>query len=81
MCKAVVNQQPGGNGNSAMDRYQLQSIAAALEEGYGDCPHGRAALMLWIEDEIAALKARGVPGGEAATMEIGLSYWAWLGEG
>ncbi len=63
-----------------MDSDQLQSIAAALEEGYGDCPHGRAALMRWIEKKISRLKARGVPGSEAATMELGLSYWAWLGD-
>jgi len=63
-----------------MNSDQLQRIAAALEEVYGDCPHGRAALMRWIEEEITRLKARGVPGGEAATMELGLAYWAWLGE-
>lgn len=40
-----------------MNSDQLQSIAAALEDGYGSCPHGRAA-----------------------TMELGLSYGAWLGE-
>ncbi|RMS28110.1 hypothetical protein ALP70_03351, partial [Pseudomonas savastanoi] len=65
---------------TAMNRDQLQSIAAALEDGYGDCPHGRAALLRWIEEEISRLKALGVPGGEAATMELGLSYLAWLGE-
>ena len=63
-----------------MNNEQLQGIAAALEEGYGECPQGRAALMRWIEEEVSRLKARGVPGGEAATMELGLSYWAWLGE-
>ncbi|SMG66029.1 hypothetical protein BMETH_467_0 [methanotrophic bacterial endosymbiont of Bathymodiolus sp.] len=51
-----------------------------MEEGYGECPQGRAVLMRWIEEEISRLKARGVPGGEAATMGLGLSYWAWLGE-
>lgn len=59
---------------------QLQSIAAVLEDEYGDCPHGRAALMRWIEEEISRLKSRGVPGAEAATIELGLSYWAWLGD-
>ncbi|WP_282363272.1 hypothetical protein [Pseudomonas sp. PS01297] len=63
-----------------MNSDQLQCIAATLEEGYGDCPHGRAALMSWIEEEVSKLKARGVPGGEAATIELGLAYWAWLGE-
>lgn len=50
-----------------ISRDQLQSIAAALEEGYGDCPLGRTALINWIEDEISRFNALGVPGGEAAT--------------
>lgn len=63
-----------------MDRDQLQHVAAALEEGYGECPHGRTALMNWIEQEVSVLKSRGVPGGEAATQALGLAYWEWLGE-
>lgn len=63
-----------------MDREQLQRIAAALEEGYGDCPHGRIALMTWIEKEISRLKSTGVPGGDAATQALGLAYWDWLSE-
>lgn len=63
-----------------MSTEQLQGIAAALETGYGECPQGRAALMRWIEKEISKLKARGVSGGQAATMELGQAYWAWLGE-
>ena len=36
-----------------MNSDQLQGIAAALEEGYGECPQGRAALMRWIEEEVS----------------------------
>lgn len=63
-----------------MNSDQLQGIAAALEEGYGEYPQGRAALMYWIEEEISKLKAQGVPSGEAATMELGLAYWPSLGQ-
>jgi hypothetical protein len=36
------------------------------KKGYGDCPHGRAALMTWIEQKISRLKNAGVPGDDAA---------------
>lgn len=57
-----------------------QKAAHALEDAYGPCPYGRKALLKWIGDEVIRLKARGVPGGEAAAMELGLSYWQWLGD-
>jgi len=57
-----------------------QKVAHSLEAAYGPCPYGRHKLIKWIGDEVMRLKARGVPGGEAATMELQISYWGWLGD-
>ncbi|MNZ57830.1 hypothetical protein D3C78_758200 [compost metagenome] len=57
-----------------------QKVANSLEDAYGACPYGRKKLIEWIDAEVMRLKARGVPGGEAATMELALSYWGWLGD-
>lgn len=62
-----------------MHRDSFNRIAEALEDGYGACPYGRAALMVWIETEITKLEARGVTSVEATTILLGLAYWAWLG--
>lgn len=63
-----------------MNRDEFERIARMLEEELGYCPHGRAALMQWIEEKVAELKGRGVPDGEAATMTLMTDYWGWIGE-
>ncbi|WP_236715584.1 hypothetical protein [Pseudomonas sp. BMS12] len=57
-----------------------QKVANSLEDTYGPCPYGRKKLIQWIDDEVMRLKGRGVPAGEAATMEMALSYWGWIGD-
>lgn len=56
-----------------------QKVADSLENTYGPCPYGRMKLIKWIGSEVMRLKARGVPAGEAATTELSLSYWGWIG--
>jgi hypothetical protein len=57
-----------------------EKIAHSLEEAYGLCPYGRKKLLRWIDEEVIGLKARNVPAGEAATLELQLSYWGWISD-
>ena len=57
-----------------------EKLAHSLEETYGACPYGRQKLIKWIHEEVARLKARGVPAGDAATFELQLSCWGWIGD-
>ncbi|MFL1553525.1 hypothetical protein ACI77J_12555 [Pseudomonas sp. O64] len=79
ICRDCLDKDEDEEHLIAVDDWR-QKAAHALEEAYGPCPYGQKALFKWIGDEVMRLKARGVPGGEAATMELGLSYWQWLGD-
>lgn len=57
-----------------------EKLAHSLEETYGTCPYGRKKLIKWIDEEVMHLKARGVPAGDAATLELQLSYWGWISD-
>lgn len=57
-----------------------EKLAHSFEETYGMCPYGRKKLIKWIDEEVRRLKARGVPAGDAATLELQLSYWGWISD-
>lgn len=61
-------------------RHRLDNLADMLEDDFGPCPLGRAALLAWLQEQLErAEKMPGAPASAVAAM-IDAGYVRWLAE-
>lgn len=78
--KLNANAEAKALGSGVPHEILKHKAATALEDGWGECPRGRAALLQWLDDQLPRHTAAGIKTGAAAAHALSMDYLAWIGD-